>query len=139
MMALGAFTLKETVDLIADGKAEAVAQEMLQDSGEEVCHAPKIFKEDCKIDWSKSGAEIHNFIRGLSPYPTAWTMLGDKSLKIFLGNFIQGNPQTPGEYVTDQKSVLKFACADGWYAIKELQFEGKKRMGVEEFLRGWRP
>jgi methionyl-tRNA formyltransferase len=139
MMAIGALTLKETVDLIADGRAEAVAQEMLQSNGEEVCHAPKIFKEDCKIDWSKTGAEIHNFIRGLSPYPAAWTMLGDKSLKIFSGNFIQGNPQTQGEFSTDQKSILKFACADGWYAIKELQFEGKKRMGVEEFLRGWRP
>jgi methionyl-tRNA formyltransferase len=139
MMALGALTLKETVDLIADGRADAVAQEMLQINGEEVCHAPKIFKEDCKIDWSKAGFEIHNFIRGLSPYPAAWTMIGDKSLKIFTGNFIPGNPQTPGEYSTDQKSLLKFACADGWYAIKELQFEGKKRMGVEEFLRGWRP
>lgn len=139
MMALGALTLKETVDLIADGRAEAVAQEMLQNNGEEVCHAPKIFKEDCKIDWSKTGTEIHNFIRGLSPYPAAWTMLGDKSLKIFSGNFIPGNPQTQGEFSTDQKSILKFACADGWYAIKELQFEGKKRMGVEEFLRGWRP
>lgn len=139
MMAIGAVTLKETVDMIADGRAEAVAQDILQNKGESVCHAPKIFKDDCKIDWTKSCDEIHNFIRGLSPYPAAWTMLGDKSLKIFSGEKIQGSADAPGSFFTDQKSQLKFACADGWYAIKELQFEGKKRMSVEEFLRGWRP
>lgn len=138
MMVIGAQTLKETVDLIALEKADAVSQEMLVSNGEEILHAPKIFKEDCKIDWTKSGQQIHNFIRGLAPYPCAWTMLGEKTCKIYKGEFKSGMASDPGTFITDHKATLRIACSDGWYSIHELQYEGKKRMGVEEFLRGWR-
>ena len=102
--------------------------------------APKIFRENCKIDWSKTGTEIHNFIRGLSPYPAAWTMMEGKIMKIFAGVPIpQSNPETPpGNFHTDNKTLLEFTCADGKYRVQSLQLEGKKRMTAEEFLRGRR-
>ena len=101
--------------------------------------APKIHTETCKIDWNKSVDEIHNLIRGLSPYPTAFTELGDKTLKIFKSEKEYTVPTSPiGKWETDRKSYLKFACKDGYLLSKEVQLEGKKRMNVEDFLRGYR-
>lgn len=139
MMEIGAKTLLETVNAIADGSAHAQSQEELVSAGEEVKHAPKIFKEDCAINWNQSGEQIHNFIRGLAPYPAAWTKLGEKNAKIYKGEFKQGLSSTPGTFITDNKTTLRIATADGWYHVFDLQYEGKKRMGVDEFLRGWRP
>ncbi len=106
-------------------------------------HAPKIYKETCLIDWHTSAFEIHNLIRGLSPYPSAFTHLDGKVLKIFAARI---TPITSREAVdsgllsmdlsTDNKTYLSFKCADGWLDILELQLEGKKRMKVDEFLRG---
>lgn len=102
-------------------------------------HAPKIFTETCEIDWHKTAGEIHNLIRGLSPYPTAFTELGDKTLKIFRSEKEAAIPTSrPGRWETDQKSFLKFACKDGYIRLKEVQLEGKKKMLIEDFLRGYR-
>jgi methionyl-tRNA formyltransferase len=78
-------------------------------------------------------------IRGLSPYPAAFTELGDKTLKVFKGEKEHAPPtSTPGGWETDRKTYLKFACSDGYIHVKDIQLEGKKRMGIEDFLRGYR-
>jgi methionyl-tRNA formyltransferase len=106
----------------------------------ELNHAPKIFKEDCKINWQQPAAQIHNLIRGLSPYPGAFTFLDNKQLKIFAAS-IKNDPMPglPGTYATDGKTFLWFAAADAWLEVLELQPEGKKSMKTVDFLRGWRP
>lgn len=137
MMAVGAKTLLATLNAIADGSATAVEQEQLQTPSEDIPAAPKIFKDDCRIDWSETVQEVHNHVRGLSPYPAAWTMLQGKTLKVYEGKMLPDYRVT-GELETDGKSYLYFPCADGAYSVTMLQLEGKKRMGVEEFLRGFR-
>ena len=106
-------------------------------------HAPKIFTETCQIDWHKTTNEVFNLIRGLSPYPTAFTFLAGKKLKIFDAQKEPGKADdvaeiNAGAFDTDKKSYLKFACKDGFISIKELQLEGKKQLKVEDFLRGYR-
>lgn len=102
-------------------------------------HAPKIFTETCRIDFSRSVDEVHNLIRGLSPFPGAFTTLNEKTLKIFRTEKLLISPvSVAGQYETDGKSFLRFACADGYIAVTELQLEGKKKMTTEEFLRGYR-
>ncbi|MBD0261081.1 MAG: methionyl-tRNA formyltransferase [Cytophagales bacterium] len=99
--------------------------------------APKLFKEMCEIHWDQPTEQVRNFIRGLSPYPAAWTRLGDKICKIYLAHAASDlTPAAPGQYRTDGKSLLHFRTADGWLAVDELQLEGKKRMSTGEFLRG---
>ena len=101
--------------------------------------APKIFTQTANIDWQKSVDEIHNLIRGLSPYPAAFTELGDKLLKIYRSEKEPAVPTSrPGRWETDQKTFFKFAAKDGYIHLKELQLEGKKKMKVEDFLRGRR-
>ena len=102
-------------------------------------HAPKITTQTCQIDWLKSADEIYNLIRGLSPYPAAFTELNDKTLKVFRSEKEHAPPTSrPGRWETDRKTYLKFACSDGYIHVKDIQLEGKKRMGVEDFLRGYR-
>jgi methionyl-tRNA formyltransferase len=101
-------------------------------------HAPKIFTETCKIDFTKTVAEVHNLIRGLSPFPGAFTTLNGKTLKIYRSGMIQSAESVPTHYSTDEKTFLRFACTDGYIDVKELQLEGKKKMSTEEFLRGYR-
>jgi len=137
MMLIGAKALVSAVDEVAEGSNTVTSQEELVAGGEAIKHAPKIFKEDGKIDFTKTVEEVHNFVRGLSPYPAAWTMLGDKTLKIFMGEK-ERLPSIREPFITDGKTFLKMKCANGYYSLKELQLEGKKRMGIEEFLRGWR-
>lgn len=109
-----------------------------QDLSVETKHAPKIFKDDCLIDFSKTTEAVYNFIRGLSPYPTAWTKLGVQTLKVFWADKEIGeSTATSGTLLSDNKKYIKVACADGWLSLKDIQLEGKKRMGVEEFLRGF--
>lgn len=101
--------------------------------------APKIFPTDCEINWNQSTYAIYNFIRGLSPYPAAFTFLNGKKLKIFSSAKEPGNDKNkPGAIITDYKSYLKFATSDGYIQLREIQLEGKKRMKIEDFLRGWR-
>ena len=106
----------------------------------ELKEAPKIFKETCKIDWSKSAKEVHNHIRGLSPYPVAWTTLHEKTMKIYSSQITTDDSShvKAGEIKTDGKTFLNFASNDFFISVIELQLEGKKRMKVEDFLRGYK-
>ena len=102
-------------------------------------HAPKITTDTCRINWTKTTDEIHNLIRGLSPYPTAFTELGDKTIKIFRSEKEPSFPTSkPGRWESDGKTYLKFAAKDGYILLKDVQLEGKKRMLIEDFLRGYR-
>lgn len=101
--------------------------------------APKIYTEQCKIDWNKDGESIYNQIRGLSPYPGAITMLEGKLLKVYKAAFIPAEKEAAnGKYDTDHKSYLRISCANGWLNLMEIQLEGKRRMFVDEFLRGFK-
>ncbi|MGZ8558162.1 MAG: methionyl-tRNA formyltransferase [Chitinophagaceae bacterium] len=187
MKEIGAQVLVKTVKGLADGTLKEVSQENIQSSmlnvqgsilsdgdRQALKHAPKIFTETCRIDFKKTVEEVHNLIRGLSPFPGAFTELNGKMLKIYrsekeaspeLRSFPsppgggsgtsgrgdsgktgadrpdQNSGQTetlrPGEYKTDGKTFLKLACSNGYIYVKELQLEGKKKMFVEEFLRGY--
>ena len=144
LMQLGGGVVCETVDAIIDGSAEATPQEMMMPEGE-LRPAPKIFKETCLIDWGKSAKHVYDFIRGLSPYPAAWTTLvapdgTETVLKIYEAELISSplNPQPCGAIETDGKSYLYIYAADGVLSIRTLQLAGKKRMGVGDFLRGSR-
>jgi methionyl-tRNA formyltransferase len=135
---LGAQVLLRTIQGLADGTLKETPQsEILNSKLETAKHAPKIFTETCKIDWSKSVDEVHNLIRGLSPLPGAFTYLNEKFLKIYISEREFKNPTVPaGQFETDGKTFLRFACSDGFILVKELQLEGKKKMSVDDFLRG---
>lgn len=99
-------------------------------------HAPKIFKETCQINWAQPTRMIINFVRGLNPYPAAWTVLNGKTFKVLGLQEVNGNPTTPGTLNTDSRNYVHVATSDGWASITEWQPEGKKRMSVEEYFRG---
>lgn len=135
MKDIGAALLVKTVI----GLAENTLQEKPQAIVETVKHAPKIFTETCKINWSNELDTIHNHIRGLAPYPGAFTQLNGKVCKIFGSTKTKvAHQQMHGSLETDGKTFLRFAAANGYINITELQVEGKKRMLIEEFLRGFR-
>ncbi len=140
MKETGAQLLVRTIQALATGSLEEKPQsEFSSSSGIEIKHAPKIFNETCKINWDSSVHDIHNLIRGLSPFPGAFTQLNGKMLKIYRSaKEVKMPSQKTGEFETDHKSYLKFAAHDGYIMVKELQMEGKKRMQVEDFLRGYR-
>lgn len=140
MKEVGANLLVQTMKGIQDGTLKEVNQSEVKDVAEsQLKHAPKIFTETCRIDWNKPCKDIHNLIRGLSPYPGAITSLDGKMLKIFRSSKEITTPDcNPGEYITDEKTYLKFACTDGYILLTELQMEGKKRIHINEFLRGYR-
>lgn len=143
LMELGSDLVLKTVDAIAEGKIEPIPQEKLI-TGEEIKHAPKIYKEDCQIDWTKDVETVRNLIRGLSPYPSAWSNLVNKKTgeevftKVFYAQKIFSEKSgTPGSVETDGKKYLNVACQNGWLQIVDLQISGKRRMKTEEFLRGF--
>ena len=140
MKVLGAQLVFDTLVGYCNESLKPVAQkELLNKSMKEVPEAPKLHTETCKINWEKTSQEVFNLVRGLSPYPGAFTYLDDKVLKVYRASFEQGNPTVSiGHFETDSKTFLRFATADGWIYVKELQLEGKKRMVVEDFLRGYR-
>ena len=145
LMTIGAELVLKTVQQIEENKVEQKTQISNLTSQIQLNHAPKIFKETCLIDWSKPAKEVYNFIRGLSPYPTAYTYLDDKVLKIFASQISQSNYSldvnhqlSTINYKTDNKTYLSFKCADAYLDILELQLEGKKRMKIDEFLRGYK-
>ncbi|WP_029906148.1 methionyl-tRNA formyltransferase [Prevotella sp. 10(H)] len=144
LMHTGADLVKKTVDLILEDKVNAVAQEQLYIDEKDLKTAPKIFKETCRIDWSNTVTDIYNFIRGLSPYPTAWTELQIEgkepvSVKIYASEKISADNQyTAGKIMTDNKSSLHVACTDGYISITEIQLPGKKAMKIDELLRGYK-
>jgi len=133
LMHVGASTLLETVKLIESGKYTALPQEETL-----VTKAPKIYHETCQIDFHRNTLAVHNFIRGLSPYPTAWTMLKDKKLKVFrTQKELVEHAETPGTFKTDNKHFIKVATLDGFVHLLELQLAGKKRMETKAFLNGY--
>jgi len=136
LMEVGAGLLVKTVKAIESGDyIEKPQNEIVTDA--EPKHAPKIFKEDCLINFNQPVEMVYNRIRGLSPYPTAYTTFNDKIFKIFKAEKQDSQPGIqPGGFLTDQKTYLKFACLDGFISVTDVQMEGKKRMGIEEFLRG---
>ena len=140
MMEAGADLLLKTINQLAEGSLTQIPQSSTADLHHSTLKsAPKIFSEDCEINWNKKVDETYNFIRGLSPYPAAFTYLKGKKLKIFSAQKeLKEITSKPGEVFTDNKTFLKFASADGFIQLKEIQLEGKKRMKIEEFLRGWR-
>ena len=136
LMTKGAKLVLKTIEAIALNNI----QTKLQDELLAKHHAPKIFKHTCEIDWTKSSQDIHNLVRGLSPYPAAWTTLDGKNCKVFKTEI---KPQdikglTPGQNQSDGKTHLTFQTGEGSISILELQIEGKKRLAVEEFLRGYK-
>jgi methionyl-tRNA formyltransferase len=136
LMDIGKSTLLRTVDAIASRDYPQIPQDHIQN----IKHAPKIFKETCQIDWTKDAASIYNLIRGLSPYPAAWTTLQGKTLKIYKSEkTLTPHTKAMGEVETDTKTYLRFYCADGYISPTELQLEGKKKMTINEFLRGYKP
>lgn len=138
LMNVGVDLVLETVEKIAEGNVEPIEQSEMFDG--ELKHAPKIFKEDCHIDFSLGGEQIINLIRGLSPYPAAWANLSEGlSAKIFDARFVaQKTDAECGTILSDGKKYLHVACADGVIEIEQLQLSGKKRMSAEELLRGFR-
>jgi len=143
LMMLGGDLVLKTVDAILDGNVKTTPQEELAQI-EELRPAPKIFKETCRIDWTQGVKKVYDFVRGLSPYPAAWTELhqGEQApvmLKIFETEkqYCSHNYQ-PGSIDTDKKTYFRIATTDGYLNIRSLQLAGKKRMEVTDFLRGYR-
>ena len=140
---LGGRLVVETVDAILAGTVKPIPQEEMA-VVVELRPAPKIFKETCRIDWNQPVKRIYDFIRGLSPYPAAWTELINPSgdsvvVKIFESEKrIETHQLLPGTIVTDGKKSLKVAVTDGFIGILALQFPGKKRLRTEELLRGYK-
>lgn len=143
LMVEGAKLVLKTTELISKGGFKAIPQQQINHVGLELKPAPKIFKDDCRIDWSKEPYIIHNLIRGLSPYPVAWTVLTDPNGKNFTVKIFKSEPVAgshgflPGMIDTDRKNYVHVYCKGGYIRITELQLAGKKRMKTEELLRGF--
>ena len=142
MMHLGADLVLRSVQAIERGDVHPFPQ-----TETEVTHAPKIFSETCRIHFDQPTARVHDFIRGLSPYPGAWTELDGKTLKILRSlketpdsenEQAAGHAHPPGQFFSDGRNYLKISTSDGFVQILELQMEGKKRMSVRDFLNGYR-
>ena len=144
MMAIGAGLVIKTVNALVEGGIKPIDQEQLIDNPDRIKQAPKLFKDDCRIDWTKDTESVRNLIRGLSPYPTAWTELMHTvkedvlTAKIFAATCDNSSlPAAPGTLQTDGKKFLKIACPDGWLSVTDIQLSGKKRMKIDELLRGF--
>lgn len=132
LMIRGAELILKTVEMVVEGNYTPVPQTTSSNKT-----APKIFKENCRINWDQDAETIRNFVRGLSPYPAAYTFLENKLLKIFdVSVELAQQSINPGTVVTDNKTYLKFAAKNGFVLVHDLQMEGKKRMPVKEFLKG---
>ncbi len=140
MKEIGAKLLVKTVKELVQGNLNSIPQSWSDRDGQTMLkHAPKLSTKTSKIDWTKTVDEVYNLIRGLSPYPGAFTLLNSKSLKIYKAKKEIIQPViAAGGYETDKKTFLKFACNNGYILITELQLEGKKKLTVEEFLKGYR-
>lgn len=134
LMNKGADLVVRTLEALTTGNYELKPQ--VQTSQEK--HAPKIFREDCKINWNQPSEQVRNFIRGLSPYPAAWTTLDGQTFKIYFAE--KANRQykdEPGAFKTDGKTYLDVITSDGALSLTEVQLQGKKRMSTGDFLRGY--
>jgi methionyl-tRNA formyltransferase len=136
LMKTGAELVVKTVAAIQEGNYQTTLQQEQSD----LKSAPKIFRETCEINWDKPAEQVRNLIRGLAPYPAAWTTINGKSAKIFKSS-VTGDidDASAGTIATDNKKYIHVKTADRWLAIEEIQIEGKKKMAVEELLRGFKP
>jgi methionyl-tRNA formyltransferase len=136
LMKVGSKLVLKTLDAIESGNCPSIPQE----SSSELKEAPKIFKDTCKIDWSKPVGDVYNLIRGLSPYPAAFTTLTDDNsqlgLKIYQAAKTDKSHIAEVGEISTENGCLFISCADGWLEIKELQLAGKKRMKTSDLLRG---
>ena len=136
LMKSGSQLVLKTVRAIEKGEYPSI----VQPTEGEIKHAPKIFKETCEINWNQSSESVRNFVRGLSPYPGVWANLNEKVFKILKcevkQSTVDGRQSTAGSLKTDDKTYLSVKSSDGWVSIEELQPEGKKKMNIQEFLRG---
>ena len=136
LMKLGGEVILKTVKLIEQDKVVETKQEEIL-NGSEPKLAPKIFRKDLNIDWCKSSKKIYDYIRGLSPYPVAWTKLSGKMLKIYAAEYsLENHNKNCGEIISDKKTFMHICTKDGIIKLLELQLEGKKKMQIDEFLRG---
>jgi methionyl-tRNA formyltransferase len=141
MKETGAQLLLETIKRSVDGtlKESPQVQPSAETNDPPLKQAPKLHTDNCRINWSDTVENNNNLIRGLSPYPAAFTIINEKMFKIFRTKKEIGFPKsTEGDYETDGKTYLKFACSDGYIHLLEVQLEGKKKMTIEEFLRGFK-
>lgn len=135
LAAMGRTLVVRTLDGLATGTLEPQPQQG------DPCPAPKIFKDDCRIDFSLPGRRVVDFIRGLSPYPAATMTLHDPDgaevpFKVFEARFVPSPENMPDTLISDGKKVLKIGVADGFVEVLSLQMAGKKRNSIEDFLRG---
>jgi methionyl-tRNA formyltransferase len=134
MMQIGAESLLESIKMIEKGGYNLKPQE-----DTEATHAPKIFTETCEINFNQTTQKVHDFIRGLSPYPTAWTTLDGLKLKIYKSQKEIVPPQyLVGKFVSDNKNYVKIATQDGFVHLLDVQLEGRKRMDAKSFLNGYK-
>lgn len=138
MMQVGAKLVLRSVQALEHGTVQPVQQADL-----EATHAPKIFAETCRINFDQAAKQVHNFVRGLSPYPGAWTSLEGKTVKILKTSLDPGpwpmdpaGAAEPGTWISDGKNYLRIRTSDGLITVLELQMEGKRRMNVKDFLNG---
>ncbi|HZI25150.1 MAG TPA: methionyl-tRNA formyltransferase [Chryseolinea sp.] len=135
LMQKGAELVLKTVRAIEQNKYPSIPQP----EPDEIRHAPKIFKETCEIKWDNSSEQVRNHVRGLSPYPAAWTTIAGKVFKVFKVSVLDQEPdqnKKPGDFLTDNKNYIYIKTSNGWVSLEEIQLEGKKRMTVQEFFRG---
>jgi methionyl-tRNA formyltransferase len=138
MMVVGANLLVKTLHGLMNNSIQSVPQSEALESME-IKHAPKIFTKDCEINWDLSVEQVHNHIRALAPFPGAITKVDGKIVKLYSTHTEAGLPkELPGTFVTDGKTFAKFACKNGYLNINDIQWEGKKRMPIANFLRGYR-
>ncbi|MFO7828871.1 MAG: methionyl-tRNA formyltransferase [Bacteroidales bacterium] len=142
LMEKGAELVIKTVDVILSGNYRLINQKEITTDNQNIKPAPKIFKNECKINWNETVDNIHNFIRGLSPYPAAWTEIknNNDTIQIKIYQSLKENSKhnfLPGKIITDSKLNFKVACKNGFIKILELQQAGKKKLKTEDFLRGF--
>lgn len=139
MMHVGAKVLVKTLEGLFENTLIAKPQNASDDS-ETLKHAPKIFTKDCEIDWTLPVEQIHNMVRGLAPFPGSITKVEGKTVKLYSTRIELAKPkENPGTWLTDGKTFAKFACSNGYLVLNDIQWEGKKRMSIPDFLRGYRP
>jgi methionyl-tRNA formyltransferase len=143
LMKQGARLVIKTLEGLISGSLKPQPQELFMENGEIMRTAPKIFPEDCIINWKKDTISVHNLVRGLSPSPCAKTILQNSSTQLSVKIFeslpeLISHSRQPGKILTDGREYMKIACSDGYLNILSLRIEGKKRMSISEFLRGFR-
>lgn len=134
LMEIGAGLVSKTVKGIIEGNNPRIRQ----NHDQELKHAPKIFKDDCLVNWNQPLQKVHDFVRGMSPYPVAWSNLGEKSFRISQAKMsdLEFKGEMPGTLILEGKKNLLVACADGYLSLEQVQLQGKKRMAVADFRNG---